>query len=89
MARCKVLIHTELAMSHGSNYEGGDRGGKCLWKKAGQPWKQGDTAQQGEFQKLILISLANLHKISFIMNSYHLVFSIPFSIFYLLWNVMV
>ena len=25
--------------------EGGDRGGKCLWRKAGQPWKQGDTAE--------------------------------------------
>ena len=24
--------------------EGGDCGGKCLWRKAGQPWKQGDTA---------------------------------------------
>ena len=23
--------------------EGGDGGGKCLWKKAGQPWKQGYT----------------------------------------------
>ena len=25
--------------------EGGDRGGKCLWKKARQPGKQGDTAE--------------------------------------------
>ena len=25
--------------------EGGDCGGKCLWRKAGQPWKQGDTAE--------------------------------------------
>ena len=25
--------------------ERGDCGGKCLWKKAGQPWKQGDTAE--------------------------------------------
>ena len=25
--------------------EGGDQGGKCLWKKAGQPWKQGDTSE--------------------------------------------
>ena len=25
--------------------EGGDRGGKCLWRKARQPWKQGDTAE--------------------------------------------
>ena len=24
--------------------EGGDRGSKCLWRKARQPWKQGDTA---------------------------------------------
>ena len=23
--------------------EGGDCGGKCLWRKARQPWKQGDT----------------------------------------------
>ena len=25
--------------------EGGDHGGKCLWRKAGQTWKQGDTAE--------------------------------------------
>ena len=25
--------------------EGGDCGGKCLWRKAGQPWKQDDTAE--------------------------------------------
>ena len=25
--------------------EGGGCGGKCLWKKAGQSWKQGDTAE--------------------------------------------
>ena len=25
--------------------EGGDCGGKCLWKKAGQPWKQGNSAE--------------------------------------------
>ena len=25
--------------------EGGDCGGKCLWRKAGQPWKQGDSAE--------------------------------------------
>ena len=25
--------------------EGGDRGGKCLWRKARQPWKQGDNAE--------------------------------------------
>ena len=25
--------------------EGGDCGGKCLWRKARQPWKQGDTAK--------------------------------------------
>ena len=25
--------------------EGGDRGGKCQWRKARQPWKQGDTAE--------------------------------------------
>ena len=25
--------------------EEGDCGGKCLWRKAGQPWKQGDTAE--------------------------------------------
>ena len=23
----------------------GDSGGKCLWRKAGQPWKQGDTTE--------------------------------------------
>ena len=26
-------------------WEGGDCGGKCLWRKAGQPWKQSDTAE--------------------------------------------
>ena len=25
--------------------EGGDCGGKCLWRKSRQPWKQGDTAE--------------------------------------------
>ena len=25
--------------------EGGDHGGKCLWRKVGQPWKQGDPAE--------------------------------------------
>ena len=25
--------------------ERGDCGGKCLWRKARQPWKQGDTAE--------------------------------------------
>ena len=25
--------------------EGGDRGGKCLWRKARKPWKQHDTAE--------------------------------------------
>ena len=25
--------------------EGGDCGRKCLWRKAGKPWKQGDTAK--------------------------------------------
>jgi len=26
-------------------YEGGDCGGKCWWRKARQPWKQGDTVE--------------------------------------------
>ena len=26
-------------------YGEGDYGGECLWRKAGQPWKQGDTAE--------------------------------------------
>jgi len=25
--------------------KGGDCGGKYLWRKAGQPWKQGDSAE--------------------------------------------
>ena len=25
--------------------EGGDYGGKCLWRKARQPWKQGNIAE--------------------------------------------
>lgn len=24
---------------------GGDCGGKCLWRKVGQPWRQGDTVE--------------------------------------------
>ena len=26
-------------------FGGGDCVGKCLWRKAGQPWKQGDAAE--------------------------------------------
>ena len=26
-------------------YKGGDCGYKCLWRKVGQPWKKGDTAE--------------------------------------------
>jgi len=25
--------------------EGGDHGGKCLWRKARHPWRQGHTAK--------------------------------------------
>ena len=36
------------AVDHGENNWGdvrGDCGGKCLWRKAGQPWKQGHAAE--------------------------------------------
>ena len=36
------------AVDHGENNwrdVRGDCGGKCLWRKAGQPCKQGDTAE--------------------------------------------
>ena len=33
---CRQMDHGDL---------GEETGGKCLWRKAGQPWKQGDTAE--------------------------------------------
>ena len=36
------------AVDHGENNWGdvrGDCGGKCLWRKSRQPWKQGDSAE--------------------------------------------
>ena len=38
--------------------EGGDCGGKCLWRKARQPWKQGDIAESRIGGGAITISLS-------------------------------
>ena len=38
--------------------EGGDRGGKCLWRKAGQPWEQGDAAESHVARGAITIALS-------------------------------
>ena len=39
------LLLTVERQIEGRGGEGGDCGGKCLWRKARQPWKQGDTAE--------------------------------------------
>jgi len=36
--------------------EGGDCGGKCLWRKARQPWKQGDTTESRIVGRAITIA---------------------------------
>ena len=41
--------------------EGGDFGGKCLWRKARQPWKQGDTAESCVGGGAITIVSLHLH----------------------------
>ena len=41
--------------------EGGDRGGKCLWRKARQPWKQGDTAESHVADRAITIASLSPH----------------------------
>ena len=33
-----------------------ETGGKCLWKKAGQPWKQGNTAESCIASRAITIA---------------------------------
>ena len=35
---------------------GVDYGGKCLWRKAGHPWKQGDTAESCTGSRVITIA---------------------------------
>ena len=42
--------------------EGGDCGGKCLWRKARQPWKQGDTAESRVRGEAITIASFSTHK---------------------------
>ena len=41
--------------------EGGDCGGKCLWRKASQPWKQGDTAKSHVWGEAIPIASLSPH----------------------------
>ena len=41
--------------------EGGDCGGKCLWRKAGQPWKHGNTAGSRIGGGAITIALSPPH----------------------------
>ena len=41
--------------------ERGDCGGKCLWRKAWQPWKQGDTAESCVGGGAITIASVSLH----------------------------
>ena len=44
--------------------EGGDCSGKCLWRKAGQPWKQGDTAESPVVGGAITIASVSPHACS-------------------------
>ena len=41
--------------------EGGDCGGKCLWRKAREPWKQGDTAESRIGAGAITIASLSAH----------------------------
>ena len=41
--------------------EGRDCGGKCLWRKARQPWKQGDTAESRVVGGAITIASLSLY----------------------------
>ena len=41
-------------------HEGGNCGGKCLWRKAREPWKQGDTAES-HVGDLLIFGLAFSH----------------------------
>ena len=41
--------------------EGGDCGGKCLWREARQPWKQGDTAESHVGGEAITIASLPAH----------------------------
>ena len=41
--------------------EGGDRGGKRLWRKARQPWEQGDTAESHVESGAITIASLSPH----------------------------
>ena len=38
-----------------------ERGGKCLWRKARQPWKQGDTAESCIGGRAIAIASLSPH----------------------------
>ena len=39
--------------------EGGDCGGKCLWRKARRPWKQGDTTELSIGSGAITVALSS------------------------------
>ena len=43
-------------------YGGGDCGGKCLWRKAIQPWKQGDAAESRVVDGAIAIASLPTHQ---------------------------
>ena len=45
----------QLWKDRSRGYEG-DCDGKCLWRKAGQPWKQGDTAESRKEGRAIPIA---------------------------------
>ena len=38
-----------------------ERGGKCLWRKARQPWKQGDTAESSIGDEPITVASLSPH----------------------------
>ena len=42
--------------------EGGDHGGKCLWRKAGQPWKQGDPAESYVGSGAVTVASLSTHQ---------------------------
>ena len=52
------------AVDRGENNWGdvrGDCGGKCLWRKARQPWKKGDTAESCVGGEAIVIASLSPH----------------------------
>ena len=53
---CCLLRRDELR-----GCEGGDCWGKCLWRKARQPWKQGDSAESCVGDRAIIIASIPTH----------------------------